>query len=72
VNRRPLFADLAIALVIAIVIVLLSPGWAVTALIAIIVLVAWSVDALIRRWRWGRRPPRREEAPVRLPRDPGA
>jgi ABC-type bacteriocin/lantibiotic exporter with double-glycine peptidase domain len=59
VNRRPLLIDLGIALVIAIVIVLISPGWAVTALIAIVVLAGWSVDALVRRWRWNRRPPRR-------------
>jgi hypothetical protein len=60
VNDRPLLVDLGIAALIAIIVLLLSPGVAVVALIAILVLLAWSIDALVRRWRWHRRPPRRE------------
>jgi UPF0716 family protein affecting phage T7 exclusion len=59
VIARPLLVDVGIALAIAVVIVLISPGWAVTFVIALIVLLAWTVDALIRRWRWRRRPARR-------------
>ena len=58
-NARPLLVDLAIAVVIALVVILISPGVAIVALIAILVLLAWSIDALIRRWRWNRRPSRR-------------
>jgi hypothetical protein len=59
VNRRPLLVDLGIAVVIAVIVLLLSPGVAIVALVAIVVLLVWGVDALIRRWRWHRRPPRR-------------
>lgn len=58
-NRRPLLADVVIAAAIAVIVLLISPGVAIVALIAIIVLLAWSLDALVRRWRWHRRPPRR-------------
>ena len=71
-NGRPVFVDLGIAVLIAIVVILISPGVAIVALIAILALLAWAADAVIRRWRWKRRPPRRGEPPAPRRRQPGS
>jgi hypothetical protein len=65
VSRSPLVADLAIAVLAAIVILVLTPGVAVAGLIALLVLAACGVSLVIdsRRGRRAAAPVRRRPAP---------
>lgn len=66
-RNRTLLIDLAIAAVVAIVVLIISPGLAVTAIIALIVLVICGVSLLVSKRR-----ARRTRAPSARPRPPRA
>lgn len=50
-SRRVALTDLALAILSAIVLLVVSPGVAVVAIVAVVVLAALGVDALVRRVR---------------------
>jgi hypothetical protein len=56
VNWTPMRIDIAIAVVIAAIVLIVSPGTAIDAILVLILLVAWGVIALIDRRRAGREP----------------
>ncbi|MGH2867891.1 MAG: hypothetical protein ACRDNK_10035 [Solirubrobacteraceae bacterium] len=49
-------ADIAIAVVIAAIVLIVSPGTAIDAILVLILLVVWGVIALVDRRRSGRPP----------------
>lgn len=48
--------DVAIAVVIAAIVLIVSPGTAIDAILALILLIVWGVIALVERRRAGRSP----------------
>lgn len=66
----PVQIDVAIAVVAAIVIIVVAPGLAITALVALLILLLCGITLLFDRWRQRRPTPRarrgrRREPPVR-------
>jgi len=55
VRQRALVIDAVLGIVVAVLVFIISPGLAVTAIVAVIVLVALGLDGVLRR----RRPHRR-------------
>lgn len=50
-NRRILLADLAIAALVALLILLLTPGLAISGIIGLLVLLVLGLTAFVARWR---------------------
>ncbi len=70
-SRGPLLADVAIAVVAAAVILIITPGVAMAALIALIVLIVCLVSFVVQSRRGRVTPnPRRRVASNRAPRQP--
>ena len=71
-TRNALLIDAAIAVILALLVIVLSPGWAVVGLIAIVVLlacgVAFALGAIGTRWRRRRRSRSRPRPPAPRPR----
>lgn len=62
---NPLLLDIAAAIVIALIVLIVSPGAAVDAILVLVLLVICGVGALWDRRRGGLRLPRRGRASVR-------
>jgi hypothetical protein len=58
VSRAPLLIDVAAAVVVAAVVVLVAPGWAIVAIIALVALVICGISWLVGRRRPRARPPK--------------
>jgi hypothetical protein len=73
VTRNPLLTDLAIAVIAAILVLVLTPGVAVAGMIALLVLLACALNLIVDSRRGARaasfRQRRRVPAPQRRPRD---
>jgi Flp pilus assembly protein TadB len=65
VNRRLLLTDVAIAAVVAILVLVLTPGLAIAGVLALLVLLVYGVSFGIGRWR---RRSKHERALRRFPR----
>ncbi len=67
-SRAPLLVDVAAAVLVAVVVVLVSPGWAIVAIVALVALVVCAISWLVGRRRpRARRPkPRGREAKPRM------
>lgn len=50
-NRRILLADVAVAVVVAVLILVLTPGLAISGVIGLLILLVLGVVWLIERWR---------------------
>jgi hypothetical protein len=70
VRRRILIVDLGIAAVVAIVVLIVSPGLAVAGLIAVAVLLVCAITWLVDVRRWWRGSHRSRRAPRQPPRRP--
>lgn len=53
-RQRALLIDAVLAIAVAALVLVISPGLAITAIVAVVLLAAFGVDGLVRR-RWGRR-----------------